>query len=196
MAGLKDQLWQEAKGPKTSTAAPDYGIDPNFYTNAFGWEPKRQNEFYLSIDGIPAYLIKTSDKPKIDNKEIALDHINIKRYVKGKSEWNTINITLYDPIVPSAAAMVMEWVLRHHESGTGRDGYADHYQKDISLNQLSPLGEKVEVWTLVNTFITSAEFGKYDWSADAVQEITLTLRYDYAQLDSFDPTSDNTTSLL
>jgi hypothetical protein len=182
MAGLKDQV---------STKYTDYGSDPNFFDTAFKWEPKRQNEFYLSINNIPAYLIKTSDKPKIDNKEIALDHINIKRYVKGKSEWNTISITLYDPIVPSGAEAVMAWIRKHHESATGRDGYSNYYKQNIQLHQLSPLGEKVEEWELKGTFITSAEFGKYDWSAgESVQEISVTLRYDYAILNSFDPETD------
>lgn len=170
----------------------DYGVETGFFDAAFNWEPKRQNEFYLSINNIPAYLIKTSDKPKIENNEITLDHINIKRYVKGKSQWNTISITLYDPIVPSGAEAVMAWIRKHHESATGRDGYSNYYKKDIQLHQLSPLGEKVEEWNLKGTFITSAEFGKYDWSAgESVQEISVTLRYDYAILNSFDPETDS-----
>jgi hypothetical protein len=53
--------------------------------NAYSWEPKKQHQFIMEIEGIPAYLIKTSAKPTIENGEITLDHINVKRYVKGKS---------------------------------------------------------------------------------------------------------------
>lgn len=161
-------------------------LDQNgLFEKAFSWEPKKKHQFILSMadTGIPAYLVKTADKPKLENQEIALDMINVKRYVKGKSSWNTINITLYDAIVPSGAQAVMEWVRLHHESATGRDGYSDFYKKVIKLYQLSPLGERVEEWVLNGAFITSAEFGSYDWSSETdVQEISLTLRYDWAFL--------------
>lgn len=152
------------------------------FDKAFSWEPKRQHHFILAIPDIPAYLVKTSGKPTISNGEVPLDLINIKRYVKGKSEWNTIQMTLYDPIVPSGAQAVMEWIRLHHESSTGRDGYSSFYKKQIKLSQLSPLGETVEEWTLHGAFLTDAEFGTYDWGADAVQEISITVRYDWAFL--------------
>jgi hypothetical protein len=152
------------------------------FDRAFSWEPKRQHHFILAVPDIPAYLVKTSGKPQISNGEVALDLINIKRYVKGKSEWSTIQMTLYDPIVPSGAQAVMEWIRLHHESSTGRDGYSSFYKKQIKLSQLSPLGETVEEWTLNGAFLTDAEFGTYDWGSDAVQEISITVRYDWAFL--------------
>jgi hypothetical protein len=60
-------------------------------SNAFSWEPKKQHQFILSINDIPAFLIKASAKPTIANGEVTLDHDQRKRYVKGKSAWNTIN---------------------------------------------------------------------------------------------------------
>tara|TARA_R110000796_G_scaffold198422_2_gene314717 strand:+ start:3446 stop:3976 length:531 start_codon:yes stop_codon:yes gene_type:complete len=156
------------------------------FDNAFSWEPKRQHQFILSMadTGIPAYLVKTSGKPNINNGEVALDLINVKRYVKGKSEWDAISMTLYDAIVPSGAQTVMEWVRLHHESATGRDGYSNFYKKNLKLHQLSPLGEKVEEWTLNGAFIVSAGFGTYDWAAgDSVQEIELSIRFDWAFLN-------------
>jgi hypothetical protein len=92
-------------------------------------------------------------------------------------------MTLYDAIVPSGAQAVMEWVRLHHESATGRDGYSSFYKKEIRLHQLSPLGEVIEEWILKGAFITSAGFGTYDWSSDAVQEIELTIQYDWAFLN-------------
>ena len=71
------------------------------------FEPKVQNRFIMYIEGIPAYLIKTAARPKITSEEIKLDHINVQRYVKGKSAWDAMTIELYDPIVPSGAQAVM-----------------------------------------------------------------------------------------
>ena len=156
-------------------------IDPNdiFFTP---FEPKTKNRFVMEIDGIPAYLVKTMARPAIQFETITLDHINVKRYVKGKATWQPISLTLYDPIVPSGAQSVIEWVRLHHESVTGRDGYSDFYKKDITFNVLGPLGDKVEEWTLKGAFPTSAGFGDLDWSSDAPMEIAVGIAYDYAIL--------------
>ena len=100
-----------------------------FYTP---YEPKLKNRFIMDIDGIPAYTIKTAQRPQITFEEVTLEHMNITRYVKGKGRWQQLQITLYDPIVPSAASAVIEWIRLHHESATGRDGYSDFYKKNIN----------------------------------------------------------------
>jgi hypothetical protein len=112
-----------------------------------------------------------------------LDHINVKRKIKGKSDWSDLTITLYDPIVPSGAQAVMEWIRTSHESITGRDGYADFYKKDISIYALGPVGDKVEEWKLIGAFISAAEFGDMDWSSNDPVNITVTLSMDYCVLE-------------
>ena len=156
-------------------------IDPNdvMFTQ---FEPKVQNRFIMYIEGIPAYTIKAASRPSIEFEEVVLDHINVKRYIKGKGEWQTIDITMYDPIVPSAAQAVMEWVRLSHESVTGRDGYSDFYKKNITFNLLGPVGDIIEEWQLVGAYIQSATFGDLDWATSDPVEMTCTLRYDYAIL--------------
>lgn len=151
-----------------------------FYTN---FEPKMKNRFIMEIAGIPAYLIKTANRPSIQFEKVTLDHINVKRQLKGKGEWQDIEITLYDPIVPSGAQAVMEWVRLSHESLTGRDGYADFYKKDVDIYMLGPVGDKIEQWKLKGAFITNATFNDLDWASNDPSDITLTLTYDYAVLE-------------
>jgi len=115
-------------------------FDKMFYTN---FEPKMKNRYVMEIDGIPSYLVKAAARPSIQFETIVLDHINIKRKLQGKGDWQDINITLYDPIVPSGAQSVMEWVRLGHESITGRRGYADFYKKDITFYMLGPVGDKI-----------------------------------------------------
>ncbi len=146
------------------------------------FEPKTQNRFIMYIEGIPAFTIKAMNRPSIQFDEVVLEHINVKRYVKGKGAWQPLEITLYDPIVPSASQAVMEWVREHHESVTGRQGYSDFYKKDITFNVLGPVGDKVEEWTLKGAFIQTADFSDMDYSANTVAEVSLTLQYDYAIL--------------
>ena len=147
------------------------------------FEPKLKNRFVMSIDGIPAYLIKTANRPSISFEEVELNHMNVKRFVKGKATWETIEITMYDPVVPSAAQAAMEWIRLSHESVTGRDGYSDFYKKDVDFQVLGPVGDVVEQWKLKGTWIQSANFNDLDFASSDPVEISLTLRYDYAILE-------------
>jgi hypothetical protein len=146
------------------------------------YEPKVQNRFIMYIEGVPAYLIKKIQRPTYTSGDVVLEHINVKRKLKGKSDWNPITCTLYDPVVPSAAQAVMEWVRLSHESVTGRDGYSDFYKKDITINVLGPVGDKVEEWTLKGAYIKEANFGDMDWGTETPVELGLTIVYDYAVL--------------
>jgi hypothetical protein len=137
----------------------------------------------MYIGDIPTYIIKAAARPSLTNGEIILDHINVERKLKGKTRWQDVSITLYDPIVPSGAQAVMEWVRLHHESLTGRDGYSTQYKKDIRFNSLSPTGEIIEEWLLKGAFIADSNFGQMDWSTEESVQIELTLKYDYAVLE-------------
>ena len=150
------------------------------------FEPKMKNRYYMEMTsvGIPAYMVKTANRPEINFETVKIDHINVYRKLKGKGEWQDLQITLYDPEVPSAAQLVMEWVRLSHESITGRDGYAEFYKKDISFYMLGPVGDKVEQWTLKGAFISRANFGELDFSnTNEPATIELTLTYDYAILE-------------
>tara|TARA_B110000977_G_scaffold160356_1_gene204708 strand:- start:1311 stop:1799 length:489 start_codon:yes stop_codon:yes gene_type:complete len=158
-------------------------IDPNeiFFT---AFEPKQANRFILYADGIPSFIIKQVSAVSLTQGEIILNHINIQRKVKGKTTWNDISMQLYDPITPSGAQAVMEWVRLHHESVTGRDGYSDFYKKDLRLDVLGPVGDVVSEWVLKGAFIKEASFGDYSWdSENEAKQIDLTLAVDYCVLN-------------
>ena len=156
-------------------------LEPNqiMFSN---WEPKLKNRFIMNIDGINAYLVKSMNRPTIESETVELNHMNVTRYVKGKSKWSTLDITLYDPIVPSAAQQVIEWVRLSHESVTGRDGYSDFYKKNVTFNLVGPVGDVVEEWELVGCYISNANFGDLSFDDSTAVEITCTLTFDYAVL--------------
>ena len=147
------------------------------------FEPKLQNRFLMEIEGIPAYLIKTLNRPQITFNNITLDHINVKRKIKGKANWDPITCELYDPVTPSGAQSVMEWIRLSHESVTGRDGYSDFYKKNIHIRTLGPVGDVVEEWILKGAYCQNANFGPMDWTSDTPANITMTIVMDYAILN-------------
>ena len=158
-------------------------LDPNeiFFT---AFEPKVKNRFIMYVDGIPSYTIKKIGAVGVTMDEIKLNHINVYRKIKGKAQWDDIEMTLFDPITPSGAQAVMEWVRLHHESVTGRDGYSDFYKKDVTINVLGPVGDIVSEWIIKGVFIKSAKFGDYSWDDEnAAQELTVNLGMDYCLLN-------------
>ena len=64
-------------------------LDPNeiFFT---AFEPKQANRFIMYMDGLPAYIVKAVGAVSLTQTAVALNHINIQRYVKGKTIWNKI----------------------------------------------------------------------------------------------------------
>jgi hypothetical protein len=158
-------------------------LNPNeiFFT---AFEPKQSNRFILYMDGVPSYLVKGVGAVSLTQTAVALNHINVQRYVKGKTIWNTIQFTMYESITPSGAQAVMEWVRLGHESVTGRDGYSDFYKKDITFNVLGPVGDIVSEWVIKGAVITDVNFGDYNWDDDGTPvNIQVTVQPDYCILN-------------
>jgi hypothetical protein len=158
-------------------------LDPNeiFYT---AFEPKQTNRFILYMEGVPAYLLKGVGAVSLTQTAVAINHINVQRYVKGKTIWNTIQFTMYESITPSAAQAVMEWVRLGHESVTGRDGYSDFYKKNITFNVVGPVGDIVSEWKIMGAVITEVNFGDYNWDDDGTPvNIQVTVQPDYCILN-------------
>lgn len=142
------------------------------------FEPKRKNRWVLMIEGIDAYIVKSAARPTFTTDEVELPFINSRRYLAGLTKFETMSVTLYDPIAPSGAQQVMEWIRTHYESVSGRAGYADFYKRDIQLKLLDPVGTVVELWDIKGAFITSAGFGDLAYDGPDAQEIALTIRFD------------------
>lgn len=151
--------------------------------SVINYEPKLGNRWILYIQGIPSFVVKEFARPKITQKNVEIHWINKVRYVKGKTTFDSVKLTLHDPITPSGAQAVMEWIRRHHEPLTGRDGYASIYQQNIELKLIDPAGVVIESWTFYNAWIESAEFGSLDYSKSDLLDIDLTIRYDYAEMN-------------
>ena len=142
------------------------------------FEPKRKFRWVFAIEGIDAFLMKSAARPSVTVGEQTLEFINSKRYLAGKMSYETISVTLYDPIAPSGAQQVMEWLRTHTETVSGRSGYADFYKRDCQLKMLDPVGTVVELWDLKGCFLTNAGFGDLDYGTEDPTEISLTIRFD------------------
>ena len=144
------------------------------------YEPKRQNRFILRFPsslGINEWFVESTSRPHITIAATEIPFLNTSTYVAGRFNWQTINVVFRDPIGPSAAQALMEWVRLHAESVTGRMGYAAGYKKDIDLEMLDPTGVVVEKWMLVGSMITKAAWDNASYSDDKLATIDV-FQYD------------------
>lgn len=144
------------------------------------YEPKRKFRWIMEIDGIDGFTLKTAARPQQTFEETVIDFINTKRYLAGKMAYSPLNITLHDPIFPSAAQKVMQWVRRCYEVQTGRMGYATFYKQDFTLKMLDPQGVVIEKWDLKGAWVQDSNFSELDFASSDAVEIALVVRYDSA----------------
>lgn len=144
-------------------------------------EPKRKNRFVLEFPtelGIESFLVQTSAKPSLNINKTEIPYMNSSTFVAGRSVWQEMEITFIDVIGPSTTQKVMEWVRLHFETATGRMGYAVGYKKNLVLKALDPNGVEIEKWTLVGCQIVSTNFDSFDYGADDLAMVTVTIQPD------------------
>ena len=142
------------------------------------FEPKKKNRWILALEGIDSFLIKTAARPSISIESQPISYMNSKRFVAGLATFETLSLTLHDPIAPSGSQQVMEWVRTHFESVSGRAGYADFYKRDCQLKLVDPVGTVIELWDIKGAFLTSAGFGDVSYEDGGMMEVALTLQFD------------------
>lgn len=143
------------------------------------FEPKRQFRWIFAIEGIDSFLMKTAARPSMEIANLEIPWINTKRYIAGRITWGTMQVTLHDPIAPSGAQQVMEWIRTHQETVSGRTGYADFYKRDCQIKLLDPIGTVVELWDIKGAMLTEVNYGDLNYEGDSEPvEVSITMRFD------------------
>ena len=166
--------------------------------------PKRNFRWLLYLGGIPSWICKKVTKPAYSVTEVVHEYLNHKFYYPGRLEWQTIDVTLVDPVSPDAVSTVNE-IIKF-------SGYTppENELDTLTLNKsdavaalgrvvIQQLGTRrpqgvdpgtytgtnapVEQWVLYNAWVKDVKYGELDYTSDDLTEITLTLRYDFAKLN-------------
>ncbi len=143
------------------------------------FEPKRGYRWILAIEGIDSFLVTSTKRPSFQIGSSTIKFINSYRHLSnGKAVIGSITVDLHDPIAPSGAQQVMEWIRTHYESVSGRSGYADFYKRDLQLKMLDPVGTVVELWDIKGALLTSADFGSLSYDSDEMMKVSITMEVD------------------
>jgi len=184
-----------------------------FWTDAsqFVRDPKRNFRFLLTVPAINhSWAVKKVDKPKFtigESKHVFLNHTF---YYPTKVDWETITVSLVDPIDPYDTTLgVVQWLstagYRIPSQGTNNVPYTvtkskavfnntEHkYRKpgnhvvpghgNFIIKQIDGEGNSVDEWTLYNAWIKDAKFGENSYDSEDMLTVDLTIRYDFANYE-------------
>lgn len=170
----------------------------SFWTNSHSIgnkEPKRKFRFKIIMNGLSAdssgivWYAKKVDKPKYEISEAEHTFLTHKFYYPGRVTWQTIDMTLVDPVSPGATAQLnalidaQGYAIPATTVGsfeTMSKGKGASALGTVEIHQMDSEGDTVEKWTLKNPWIKGVQYGDLDYGAEDLVEITLTLRYDWA----------------
>lgn len=131
-----------------------------------------------------AVMAKSAQQPSFENNPIRVDYGNSNFKVKGKTNWNDIQLTFYQ-FEGLTLPMFWSYLQQHQIVKFATDFRAGSYKHDMQLQILNPMQLPIGAWKLRDAFYSSVDFGQMDWGTDEVAEITCTISYDYAEFDFF-----------
>lgn len=150
---------------------------------ANSFEPTRMFRWVLELDGIDAFTAATAQLPKKQFEPITIDYMNQKRYLAGKGEWQTLDFSLHNPIAPSAAQKVINWLRLVHDDPTGRMGYAEMYKRNFSIKLHDGLGNVVSKWNIIGAWPLNIDMGDLDYASNDTIKVNFTVRMDDCRLE-------------
>ena len=155
-------------------------------------DPKRSYRWILVLNKIPTYVIKTSGKPNFTIESVQHQFVAHTFYYPGRIQWQELQISLVDPVFPDASAIVVKTLQASGYAlpGTQDDAKRSFSKKDAvqalgvpSIQQIDAKGNAIEKWTLYNAWLSAVNFGELSYENDAMVNVQLTLRYDWAQYE-------------
>jgi hypothetical protein len=162
-----------------------------FWSNV-NTDPKRRFRFVLAMGNIPIWTVKTANKPKANISTVEHQFINHTFKYPGRVTWDNITVSLVDPIEPDLAKSFInalrdsgyEYPVNPNLRGSiSKERSVLNGLGGISIQQINSEGTPIETWALKNPWIVSIDFGgALDYSADEMNEITVEIAYDWAEV--------------
>lgn len=164
----------------------------SFWTDGTLQDPKRQYRFQCVLPNLGdqgcSWFIKSVDRPNLSLSEASHEYLNHTFYYPGRVSWNTVSITLVDPVSPDATAIMMGAI---QDSGYKIPGSASELSTvsksssiaglgTVEINVLDAEGGVLEQWKLNNGWIKSVNLSGLDYGSDGLTNVTIDVRYDWA----------------
>jgi hypothetical protein len=169
-------------------------------------DPKRNFRFRVSFAGTSQFTAgdssgiwyaKKVSQPSITVSDGGKHEFLIHTfYWPGKVTWNEIEMTLVDPVTPHASKNFLKAI---SDSGFVMPGNTaqNNAFKSVSkssaavnlgtvlIEQIDNDGNAIHKWTLQHAWAKEISFSTLDYGSEDLSEITLKLRYDWAEFTSY-----------
>jgi len=166
-----------------------------FWTDAQNKDPKRAFRFLVQLNNMEngaTWYAKGVTKPQIEVKEASHKFLNHTFYYPGSTEWNTVTVTLVDPVSPDAAANTAAILQASGYAPPQNVNDTTTISKEAAvkalggciIKQIDSVGSPMEKWTLENAWLQKIEYGDLSYDTDDLTEVKLTIRYDWATLET------------
>lgn len=174
-----------------------------------GNDPKRKYRFTVEFPGLMGltgtsaeggsattgivWYAKSVTKPAMTLTETDHTFLDKKFYFPGRVEWSPVTLTLVDPADPDQTADAVQQMnkiisasgyqmFKNAETlGTISKSKAAQAIGSVVINQINSDGETIEQWVLRNPFVKDLKFGDLDYTGDELIELSMELRYDWAE---------------
>tara|TARA_B100001123_G_scaffold451047_1_gene626322 strand:- start:13975 stop:14565 length:591 start_codon:yes stop_codon:yes gene_type:complete len=176
-----------------------------FWSTNFGEDttlkdPKRQFRFTVEFQGIQAtqggaalWYAKTVTKPSFAIASAEHKYLNHTFYYPGSVTWQDVTVTLVDPVEPDMAATLSDIVVQSGYTPptdassltTMSKAKAAGALGTVIITQIDSDGNELEKWTLWNSFLTEVKYGDLAYGTDDLTEMSVTLKYDWARVQTF-----------
>ena len=180
-----------------------------FWTSPLS-EPKRKHRFILRIpdlivpDGplrgqsFPEYLAKSVTKPSYTIGTTDHKFLGNTYYYPGAVTWNEVTATIVNSTTPDGNELLYSALqqMGYLKPDIQEDIFSDNLDPStpnkaaalqaigqVQFEELSGTGGTLGTWKLQNAFITNVTFGDLDYADEALLDITIQLRYDWATYD-------------
>jgi hypothetical protein len=162
-----------------------------FWNDSRTFDTKRAFRWMAYFNGADAWMVKSVSKPSLSISETSHRFINHTYYYPGRAEWNTISLVLIDPMSPDGVKSIMHLleasgynpnITTAGPFNTISKSKAVAAMQQLEIKQLDAEGNTVEAWKLRHAWVKDAKFGDLSYDRDELLDITLTIRYDWAEL--------------
>jgi len=168
-----------------------------FWTDATMQDPKRAYRFLVTIGTMEngaQWYAKSVTKPSFTIGTTEHKFLNHTFHYPTGTEWDEVTLTLVDPVSPDAANQTLAIIAAsgYDPSKLTSADYGTTTSKAAAVSalggciieQIDSLSDPIETWTLWNAFITGAKFSELSYDSDDMSTVELTLRYDWAYLNT------------
>jgi|TARA_A100001011_G_scaffold146780_1_gene154865 hypothetical protein len=180
-----------------------------FWSTNFGLEgetlkdPKRAFRFTITINGIDSqnggslmWYAKSVTKPTFTVSSTEHKYLNHTFYYPNAVTWNQVDIKMVDPggdpdAAATLAAIVTAAGYKPPTKASNEDltsmskASAVGALGQVKITQIDADGKPLESWTLWNAWVEEVDFGgTLEYGSDALTELGLKLRYDWARIEA------------